>query len=128
MINIDFDIVGRWAERRRIAYTTYTDLAAKKEIYDLIEGEVRKVNESLPRAAAIAKFVLLYKELDADDDELTRTKKVRRSFVAERYNEIYEALYGVVSEVAITATIKYQDGRETTLSTVLEIRKMEAQA
>src|SRR5260370_14476434 len=94
-------IVGKWAETQRLAYTTYTDLAAKREVCDLLHREVEKVNETLPAAARIKKFVLLYKELDADDEELTRTRKVRRAFVEERYREVIAALYAEVRRVPL---------------------------
>jgi long-chain acyl-CoA synthetase len=125
LINIDMPIVGKWAERNRIGYTTYTDLSAKEGVYGLIEGEVRRVNRDLARLNAgsvIRKFVLLYKELDADDDELTRTKKVRRGFVGERYREVIEAMYGDLASVAIDTTIKYQDGRTTRIKTAVAVR------
>src|SRR5207237_2600330 len=81
----DQAIVGKWAEKEKISYTTYTDRSAKPRVYDLLQKEIDKVNRTLPAAAKIRKFVLLYKELDADDEELTRTRKVRRAFVEERY-------------------------------------------
>jgi long-chain acyl-CoA synthetase len=124
MINIDMGIVGKWAERQHISYTTYTDLAAKPEVYDLVEAEVRRVNETLPDAARLDKFVLLYKELDADDDELTRTRKIRRKFVEERYAEVVEGLYAGGLEIPIEATIKYQDGRQATIRTRLAVREL----
>jgi long-chain acyl-CoA synthetase len=125
LINIDMPIVGKWAEKNRIGYTTYTDLSAKEGVYDLIEAEVRKVNGDLERIEArtvICKFVLLYKELDADDDELTRTKKVRRGFIGERYGEVIEAMYNGLSSVAIDTTIKFQDGRTSRIKTTVAVR------
>ena len=113
MLCIDMGVVGKWAEKNRISYTTYTDLSAKPQVYDLVQQEVDLVNETLPDAARIGKFVLLYKELDADDEELTRTRKVRRGFVEERYREVIDALYGDAPEVAIDTTIKFQDGKTT---------------
>ena len=100
MLCIDMGVVGKWAEKNRLSYTTYTDLSAKPEVYDLVQRAVDEVNETLPAAARIQKFVLLYKELDADDEELTRTRKVRRAFVEERYRDVIAALYGDVPEVA----------------------------
>jgi long-chain acyl-CoA synthetase len=125
LINIDMPIVGKWAERQRLGYTTYTDLSAKPEVYGLIEGEVRRVNRDLEKinpTAVISKFVLLYKELDADDDELTRTKKVRRGFIGERYREVIEAMYDGREAVAIDATIKFQDGRTARIKTTVAVR------
>ena len=124
MLCIDMGIVGKWAEKNRISYTTYTDLSAKGEVYDLVQQEVDKVNETLPAAARIRKFVLLYKELDADDEELTRTRKVRRGFVEERYREVIAALYGERREVAIDTTIKFQDGKTARIQTTLQVREL----
>ncbi|KAA0259438.1 long-chain fatty acid--CoA ligase [Deferribacter autotrophicus] len=125
ILNIDMGIVGKWAENNKIAYTTYTDLAAKDEVYELIADEVRKVNSDLKDEHQIKKFVLLYKELDADDGELTRTRKVRRGFIEEKYKEIVEALYSDKKEINIVATIKLQDGRERKINTVLKIYFLE---
>jgi len=127
IINIDMPIVGKWAEKNRINYTTYTDISAKKEVYDLIETEALKVNRDLLRineASIIRKFVLLYKELDADDDELTRTKKVRRGFIGERYSEVIDAMYTDAAEIPIDTTIKYQDGRTARIKTTVIIRQL----
>ena len=124
MLCIDLGIVGKWAERHQLGYTTYTDLAAKDEVYALLQGEVEKVNETLPAAARIRKFVLLYKELDADDEELTRTRKVRRAFVEERYQEVIGALYGDARQVPIDAEIRYQDGKTARIRTTLQIREL----
>ena len=93
-------------------------------MYDLIEKEVVRVNRSLPEAARIQKFVLLYKEFDPDDGELTRTRKLRRNFIAERYQHEIEALYRNVNEVHVESEIQYQDGKTTTIVTDLHIRRM----
>jgi long-chain acyl-CoA synthetase len=124
MICIDFKHVGKWAEDHRISYTTYSDLAAKKEVYDLIEREVVRVNATLPERARINKFLLLYKELDPDDEELTRTKKIRRNFINEKYSKEISGLYEGVDELPIETIIRYQDGKTTTLKTNLVIRTM----
>jgi long-chain acyl-CoA synthetase len=125
MVCIDMGVVGKWAERNKLSYTTYTDLSAKAEVYDLVQREVDKVNETLPVAARIQKFVLLYKELDADDEELTRTRKVRRVFVEDRYREVIAALYGDAPEVRIDTTIKFQDGKTSRILTTLLVRRLE---
>ena len=125
MLCIDMGVVGKWAEKNRISYTTYTDLSAKPEVYDLVQKEVDEVNRTLPAAARVRKFVLLYKELDADDEELTRTRKVRRAFVEERYREVIAALYGEAPEVAIDTTIKFQDGKVSRIRTTLLVRRLE---
>ncbi|GBE15994.1 long-chain-fatty-acid--CoA ligase FadD15 [bacterium BMS3Abin14] len=127
IVNIDMEIVGKWAEKNRTSYTTYTDLSSKPVVYGLIEGEIRKVNLDLYRinkASVIAKFVLLYKELDADDDELTRTQKVRRGFIGERYRDVIEAMYTDMESVPIDTTIKFQDGRTTRIKTTVAVRTM----
>jgi len=126
MICIDYKHTGKWAEDRRISYTTYTDLAAKPEVYDLIEREVWRVNKTLPEKTKIKKFTLLYKELDPDDEELTRTKKLRRGFIAEKYKDVIEALYSDVDELPVEGQIRYQDGRIVPISTVLKIRKLKS--
>ncbi len=125
MLCIDMGVVGKWAEKNKLSYTTYTDLSAKKEVYDLVQHAVDEVNETLPAAARIEKFVLLYKELDADDEELTRTRKVRRVFVEERYKEVINALYGDVHEVPIDTTIRFQDGKTSRIRTTLLVRRLE---
>ena len=129
IINIDMPIVGKWAEKKRIGYTTYTDLSSRPEVYDLIQEEALKVNRDLARInplAIIRKFVLLYKELDADDDELTRTKKVRRGFIGERYRDVIEAMYTDAGDIPIDTTIKYQDGRTARIKTTVIIRELAA--
>jgi long-chain acyl-CoA synthetase len=126
MLCIDMGVVGKWAERRRLSYTTYTDLSAKAEVYDLVQREADEVNRTLPAAARIRKFVLLYKELDADDEELTRTRKVRRAFVEERYREVIAALYGESPTVPIDTTIKFQDGKTSRIRTTLLVRQLDA--
>jgi long-chain acyl-CoA synthetase len=126
MICIDFKHTGKWAEDRRIGYTTYTDLAAKPEVYDLIEGEVLRVNRSLPDGAWIKKFLLLYKELDPDDEELTRTKKVRRKFINEKYDQEIAGLYSDLESLDIESLIRYQDGKTTILRTNLQVRTVKS--
>lgn len=124
MICIDFGIVGNWAEKNRTNYTTYTDLSSKTEILDLIQKEVEKVNKGLPENAKVKRFVLLYKELDPDDDELTRTRKVRRHFVEEKYKEIIEGMYEGKDSIRIEAIIKFQDGKTSTIRTVMAVRNV----
>ncbi len=124
MICIDMSIVGKWAENQKISYTTYTDLAAKEPVYGLLEKEVEKVNEALPQAAKLKRFVLLYKELDADDEELTRTRKVRRGFVEDRYKDVIDSLYSDRTQVPIDTTIKFQDGKTARFQTTLLLRDL----
>lgn len=125
MINIDMDNVGKWAEKRQLAYTTYTDLAQKPQVYELIAREVERVNRDLEEAMQIKRYVLLHKELDADDEEVTRTRKVRRGFVAQKYEAIIAALFSEAVEVPVTSVITYQDGRQATMETRLSIRSMD---
>ena len=124
LVCIDQGIVGKWAEKQKISYTTYTDLASKPKVYDLLQQEIDKVNRTLPPAARICKFVLLYKELDADDEELTRTRKVRRAFVEERYRSIISALYGDEERIAVDTTIRFQDGKTARIRASLAVRAM----
>ncbi len=121
MINIDLGNVGNWAEERMIPYTTYMDLSQQKAVEDLILAEVREVNQQLPDVMKIRKFVLLYKLLDADDDELTRTGKVRRRFVYGLYLKIIEAMYGGLKNVPVTGKIRYRDGRLGEIETTINI-------
>jgi long-chain acyl-CoA synthetase len=126
MINIDFDAVGNWAERRNLPYAGYTDLAQKPEVYALIKDCVEKVNADLAAddklaASQIHRFLVLHKELDADDGELTRTNKVRRGFVAEKYQVLVDALYGGKTEQYIETQVKFEDGRTGTVSATLKI-------
>ncbi len=125
MISVDAGNVGKWAENRQLAYTTFTDLSQKKEIYELIAEEVVNANHSLPKVAKVRRFVLLYKELDADDEELTRTRKVRRKFVIERYKELIEALYGDQEEIDIKADIRYKDGKSYRMKTRVMIKPVD---
>jgi len=115
-INIDLTAVGNWAERRNIAYTSYADLAQKAEVYELIRGEVERVNRSLAedevlRGAQIRRFLILHKELDPDDEEITRTRKVRRGYIAQKYAPLIEALYSGRDRVQVEAKVTYEDGR-----------------
>ncbi len=124
IITIDFDNVGRWAEKQGIAYTTYTDLAQKPEVYGLIREAVERVNQTLPPAARVRRFVLLHKEFDADEGEMTRTRKLRRRFLAERYAAIIDALYSDARSVHIRDTVRYRDGREAVIDTTLRIESL----
>ncbi len=124
MINIDMANVGKWAEKNQLAYTTYTDLAQKPEVYALVRNHVVQANADLPESARIRRFLLLHKELDADDAELTRTRKVRRRFVAERYKDIIAALYGESDHLDVETTITYQDGRTAVIKTRLKIEEL----
>jgi long-chain acyl-CoA synthetase len=126
MINIDFDAVGNWAERRNLPYAGYTDLAQKPEVYQLVKECVEKVNadlsvDTLLAGSQVSRFLVLHKELDADDGELTRTNKVRRGFIAEKYQPLIDALYGDKTEQFIETVVKFEDGRSGSVSATLKI-------
>ncbi len=126
MINIDFDAVGNWAERRNLPYAGYTDLAQKTEVYQLIKDCVEKVNadlaaDELLAGSQISRFLVLHKELDADDGELTRTNKVRRGFIADKYSVLVDALYSGKSEQYIETQVKFEDGRTGSVSATLRL-------
>ncbi len=126
MLNIDFDAVGNWAERRNLPYAGYTDLAQKPEVYQLIKECVEKVNadlsvDTLLAGSQISRFLVLHKELDADDGELTRTNKVRRGFIADKYQPLVDALYSDKTEQFIETVVKFEDGRSGSVSATLKI-------
>jgi long-chain acyl-CoA synthetase len=125
-INIDLGSVGNWAERRGLAYSGYTDLAQKPEVYDLVRECVEKVNSELASEAGLAgsqvrRFLILHKELDPDDDELTRTRKVRRNFVAEKYNVLVDALFSARTSQHIETLVRFEDGRSSMVAADLRI-------
>ena len=126
MLNIDFDAVGNWAERRNLPYAGYTDLAQKPEVYQLILECVEKVNadlsaDTLLAGSQISRFLVLHKELDADDGELTRTNKVRRGYIAEKYAVLVNALYGGLAQQYIETAVKFEDGRSGSVSATLKL-------
>jgi len=126
LINIDFDAVGNWAERRNLPYAGYTDLAQKPEVYQLIKECVEKVNadlsvDTLLAGSQVSRFLVLHKELDADDGELTRTNKVRRGFIADKYNVLVDALYSGKTSQFIETQVKFEDGRTGSVSATLKI-------
>ncbi|MBP2291374.1 long-chain fatty acid--CoA ligase [Azospirillum rugosum] len=121
IICIRFPIVSKWAEKNRIAFTTYSDLSSKPEVYELLRQEVERVNATLPEYQRITKFLLLYKELDADDGELTRTRKVRRGVIAEKYGEIIDSIYAGQPSIDVDTTITFQDGTKQRIRTVLKV-------
>jgi long-chain acyl-CoA synthetase len=121
LVIIDFENVGHWAEKQGIGYTTFTDLAQKPRVYALVYEAIAEVNESLPPAGRVRRFVLMHKEFDADEAEMTRTRKLRRGVLAERYGEIIEAMYGGADAIEVKAPVRYQDGREGVIETELKI-------
>ena len=125
-INIDFDAVGNWAEKRNLPYAGYTDLASKPQVLELIRECVEKVNADLAlddklAGSQISRFLVLHKELDADDGELTRTRKVRRGYIGEKYQALVDAMYGGKSEQFIDTAVKFEDGRSGSVSATLPI-------
>jgi long-chain acyl-CoA synthetase len=129
LLNIDLDTVGNWAERQGIGYTSYMDLAQKPQVYDLVRGEVARVNRALAsdpqtKGLCIQKFLILHKELDPDDAEITRTRKVRRWVIADKYADLIKALYIETDHVRVTTTITYEDGRQASLESSLHIQDM----
>jgi long-chain acyl-CoA synthetase len=121
VICIDYSVVGKWAEDRNIAYTSYPELSQMADVYELVRKEIVKMNKDLPEVAKIRKFINLYKEFDADDDELTRTRKLRRAFVEERYKDIVAGLYSKTDNVHMDTTITYEDGRVVHIKTDLRV-------
>jgi len=125
-VNIDFEAVGNWAERQNLPYAGYTDLAAKKEVLELVRECVEKVNadlaaDTLLAGSQISRFLVLHKELDADDGELTRTRKVRRGYIGDKYQVLVDALYGGKTEQFIETAVKFEDGRSGSVSATLPI-------
>jgi len=121
IINIDMENVGKWAEKRMISYTSYMDLSQKDEVLELIKSIIKKVNNELPKNARIKKFISLYKELHADDEELTRTRKVRRRIIQEKYKDLIDAMYGGSKTYEAKIKIRYEDGREKIIKTKIKI-------
>ena len=121
LIVIDFQHVSRWAEKRGIAYTTYVDLSQREEVYAIIRQELQQVNASLPAYSRVKRFVILHKEFDADEAELTRTRKLRRGALMEKYRDLLDAIYGGRQQVQVEATVTYRDGRSGSLRTELHI-------
>ncbi len=121
IIIIDFANVGKWAEEHHINYTTFTDLSQKKETAGLIAKDIRRVNEGFPQETRVKKFVLLHKEFDPDEEELTRTRKIRRGFMEERFKDLVEAIYHGDPGVNIETQVKYRDGRQATVKTHIRI-------
>jgi len=122
ILNIDFAMVGKWAERNRIPYTTFVDLSQKEEVANLVQKDLVRVNGYLPEPARVRRFVLLHKEFDADEAELTRTRKLRREFMEQRYKELIEAIYEAGKEINVKAPVTYRDGRKGVVTTSIKVR------
>jgi long-chain acyl-CoA synthetase len=128
ILNINFSMVGKWAERNRIPYTTFVDLSQKEEVANLIRKDLERVNSYLPEPARVRKFVLLHKEFDADEAELTRTRKIRREFMEDRYRDLIKTIYEDGREVNVKAPVTYRDGRKGEVTTGLKIRSVQEEA
>ena len=124
ILNIDFAMVGKWAERNRIPYTTFVDLSQKEEVANLVQKDLVRVNGYLPEPARVRRFVLLHKEFDADEAELTRTRKLRREFMEERYKDLIEAIYQDGKEINVKAPVTYRDGRKGVVTTSIKVRNI----
>jgi long-chain acyl-CoA synthetase len=124
ILNIDFAMVGKWAERKRIPYTTFVDLSQKKEVADLVRQDLVRVNGYLPEQSRVQKFVLLHKEFDPDEAELTRTRKLRREFMEQRYKDLIDALYGNKDTVNVQAPVTYRDGLKGVVTTGIKVRSI----
>jgi len=114
IINMDYENTGRWAERNHIAYTSHQDLSQKKEVGELLKDIVGNVNNVLPEKQRVTRFVVLHKDFDPDEAELTRTRKLRRDFMEKRYENLIQALYGGQDKVDMETTVTYRDGRQAT--------------
>jgi long-chain acyl-CoA synthetase len=125
IVNIDFAMVGKWAERNSLPYTTFVDLSQKNEVADLVQKDLLRVNSYLPEASRVKKFVLLHKEFDADEAELTRTRKLRRDFVEQRYKDLIDAIYNDKKNVVVEAPITYRDGRKGVVKTAINVRQVD---
>jgi long-chain acyl-CoA synthetase len=128
ILNMDFRMVGKWADRNHITYTTFVDLSQKHEVADLVRRDLARVNSYLPESARVRRFVLLHKEFDPDEAELTRTRKLRRDFMEERYKELINAIYHNQEEVKVEAAVTYRDGRKGTVATTIKVRNMDGVA
>jgi len=125
ILNMDFAMVGKWAERNRIPYTTFVDLSQKEEVANLVQKDLVRVNSYLPEAARVKRFVLLHKEFDADEAELTRTRKLRREFMEERYKDLISAIYSNGEEINVKAPVTYRDGRKGVVTTGIKVRNID---
>lgn len=124
IVNIDFAMVSKWAQREHINYTTFVDLSQKPEVAELVRKDMLRVNSYLPESSRVKKFVLLHKEFDPDEAELTRTRKLRRGFMAERYKELIDAIYSENQEVKVEAPVTYRDGRKGVVTTTIKVREV----
>lgn len=125
LINIDLDNVGRWAEQKKIPYTTFTDLSQKPEVIELIRNNIEMTNRTIPEWARIKKFANMHREFDADEAELTRTRKIKRTFVEKRYKDLIEVMYSEVTELNVETPVTYRDGRAGVIKVSVKINSVE---
>jgi long-chain acyl-CoA synthetase len=128
IIVINYNNVGWWAGQKRVAYSTFAELSQKPEVHELVEQYINSINSTLPAGSKVKKYVNLHKEFDPDEGELTRNRKLRRTFLEDRYRELIDAIYGDKSEVQIEARVRYQDGRMETIKTTLSIKSVKGDA
>ena len=126
LVNIDMEVLARWAEENNLGFSTYTDLSQKPEILELIKGEVARINALLPDGSKVVRFANFPKELDPDEGELTRSRKLRRAFLEERYAALVEAIYGGVDRVNLEIAVTYQDGRQGQLKAMVRVADVES--
>jgi long-chain acyl-CoA synthetase len=124
IIIINYNSVGRWAGQRRVTYSTFAELSQKPEVYELVKRDIDRINRTLSPDCRVRKYVNLHKEFDPDEGELTRTRKLRRTFLEERYRELIDAIYSDKMEVSIESRVRYRDGRMGTTKTNLSIRSV----
>jgi long-chain acyl-CoA synthetase len=125
IVNIDFAMVSKWAQKHHLNYTTFVDLSQKGEVAELVATDLKRVNSYLPEASRVRRFVLLHKEFDADEAELTRTRKLRRGFMLERYKDLIDAIYDGNREIRVEAPVTYRDGRRGVVTTGIKVRRLE---
>jgi long-chain acyl-CoA synthetase len=125
IVAINYENVGNWAETQHVGYTTFVDLSQKPQVYELIKKDMQRVNRNLTGDLKIHKFVNLHKEFDADDAELTRSGKLRRKFMEERYGELVESIYSGKEEYEVVASVKYKDGRTGSIKTHVRFEEVE---
>jgi long-chain acyl-CoA synthetase len=128
VIIINYESVGRWAGERRVAYTTFTELSQKPEVYQLVKQDIDRVNRALPPGIRVKKYVNLHKEFDPDEGELTRNRRLKKVFLEERYRELIKAIYSNKTEVPVEARVGYRDERMATIKTTLSIQSVEGGA
>jgi long-chain acyl-CoA synthetase len=128
IIIIDYESVGRWAGERRVAYTTFTELSQKPEVYQLVKQDIDRINKASPPGIRVKKYVNLHKEFDPDQAELTINRRLKRVFLEERYRELIKAIYGNKTEVPVEAQVVHRDGRMATIKTTLSIQSVEGDA